>query len=612
MCVLTQTSVYLYFLKFKKKKGKKMKLSRIFILFYMTICMPSMAINSNTPTDQQLDADKIINLVLIGKTGAGKSTFINTFYNFASGTKWDDFPKKFPICTKFQPCNIEQYEPKSKLVENHEEGQFASVTQDPSEYLAKGKSFVVKLIDSPGAADTRGVDQDMLNADQIAKFIARTGQFNAICIVLPTTANRGTAEEKYLIEQLKTIIPTSAYKRIFILASHASSPSTDLENYVRSSNLPVENIFYFDNFGMSKDGYFDIKNINLTEETANPEEIEDDPFSESIPESSNENSNSKIVAKVKDSWLAGHKEFNRLLQKAQKLGKHSTNEMQQISEIKAQVTEKIFTAYRHIETLETTEKKVKKAQEALKAYEEEYTLSLSNKSAAEKEAAAAEVQKKSAEALDSYETCTEKEIYSTPYHNTICIQCGTDCHHHCGLNYVSDNYMDHLSGCACINNGYCNSCPNKCSYDKHRHRKQSYRQETKKRENKVIIEQKLNAEKQLKAQKEKLDKKERDLNEKNTKKKSQQASVTDLTTVLNKLKKEKIALQDEIVKLYFELSQVSMASINFNIAEYYETIIKQEKDPTKIEKLHRDRKLYIELVEMYKQSKSKQQELLAS
>jgi hypothetical protein len=610
-----------------------MNLSRFFLLSYLSICIPLMATNPNSALDQQpsfkdrvkdtlsqgaayvssvitgnanvssstIAEDKIIHLIFMGKTGAGKSTFINTFYNFVSGTKWDDFPKKFPICTKFQPCNIEEYEPKSKLVENHDEGQFASVTQEPSEYLAKGKSFVVKLIDSPGAADTRGVDQDMLNADQIAKFIARTGQFNAICIVLPTTANRGTAEEKYLIEQLKTIIPTSAYKRIFILASHASSPSTDLENYVRSSNLPVENIFYFDNFGMSKDGYFDIKNINLSEEATNPEEIDEDPFSENISEVSNENSNRKIVAKVKDSWLAGHKEFYRLLQKAQKLGKHSTNEMQQISEIKAKVTEKIFKAYLHIEALENTEIQVKKAQAALKAYEEEYTLSLNTKSAAEKEAAAAQIQKETAEAMDSYETYKVREAYTTSYHNTICLSCALDCHHNCGLNYVSEHYVDHLSGCACISNEFCNICPKKCSYKNHRHRYESYHEVSKKIENKLIMEQKLNAEKQFKAQKEKLDKKEKELNEKNSKKTSQQASVTDLTTVLNKLKKEKIALQDEIVKLYFELGQVSMASINFNIAEYYDTIIKQEKDLTKIEKLNRDRKLYIELVNLYEQ-----------
>ena len=110
-----------------------MKLSRIFILFYMAVCIPLMATNPNSAPDQQpsfkdrvkdtlsqgaayvssvitgntntsavnvsgmIQEDKIIHLIFMGKTGAGKSTFINTFYNFASGTKWDDFPKKFPI-----------------------------------------------------------------------------------------------------------------------------------------------------------------------------------------------------------------------------------------------------------------------------------------------------------------------------------------------------------------------------------------------------------------------------------------------------------------------------------------------------------------------------------
>ena len=560
--------------------------------------------NSNV-SSSTIAEDKIIHLIFMGKTGAGKSTFINTFYNLALGTKWDDFPKKFPICTKSQPCNVEQYQAKSKSVENHSEGQFASVTQEPSEYIATGRSFVVKLIDSPGAADTRGIEQDMLNANEIAKFVARAGQFNAICLVLPATANRGTAEEKYLIEQLKTIIPASAYKRIFILVSHASPPSSDVEAYVKSFNLPTENIFYFDNFALSKDGHIDVKNVNLTENHTNHDDAEDDFFAEKINETSNKDSETAL--KIKATWTKSHQEFGRLIRKAQSLGKHSTNEMEQISTIKSQVTEKIFNAYRHIEALENTEIQVQKAQATLKAYEEEYASSLSNKSAAEKEAALAEAQKITTEALDSYETYTVLEPYSTSYHNTICMNCGVDCHHNCGLDYKGAEYTDHLSGCGCITNGSCHVCPNKCPYTYHRHRYQAYHKVAKKRDNKVVMEQKLNAQKLHKEQKEKLSKKEKELTEKNSKKTSQQASVTDLTACLNKLKAEKIGLQDEIVQLYFELSKVSMSSINFNIGEYYDTLIKNEPDILKRAKLNRDRELYKDLVELYKQN----QELLA-
>ena len=114
-----------------------------------------------------------IRLVFMGRTGAGKSTLINAFYNFALQVRWNDVPKHFPIPSEFQACTVKEYE--GRKAEDHSHGQSASITQEPSEYVSQGNDFVLSLIDCPGGADTRGIEQDRTNIITIAQYMAKLG-----------------------------------------------------------------------------------------------------------------------------------------------------------------------------------------------------------------------------------------------------------------------------------------------------------------------------------------------------------------------------------------------------------------------------------------------------
>lgn len=81
-------------------------------------------------------------LLTCGKTGMGKSMFINWFYNYFSGVKLGDF---FRLTLTNDELNNEV--------------SYHSVTQQVTAFVIRGQDRKAKyvLIDTPGYADTNGV-----------------------------------------------------------------------------------------------------------------------------------------------------------------------------------------------------------------------------------------------------------------------------------------------------------------------------------------------------------------------------------------------------------------------------------------------------------------------
>lgn len=202
---------------------------------------------------------KPVRIVFMGTTGAGKSTVVNAFYNFAQQVCWRDYPKLFPIPTDFQKCNVEKYIGKS--AECHARGQLDGVTQSPVEYLVDGHDCRLHFIDCPGTGDPRGIMQDCRYAYVTAQFLRELVDFHAFCVVVKSTMNRQTIEDLYSLEQIKVVIPKKARDRIFVVVTHDSGSRENIPSFLRELDIPCENIFYFDNFGLTVEGYFEPSSI---------------------------------------------------------------------------------------------------------------------------------------------------------------------------------------------------------------------------------------------------------------------------------------------------------------------------------------------------------------
>ncbi|UJR21715.1 hypothetical protein I4U23_024792 [Adineta vaga] len=66
-------------------------------------------------------------------------------------------------------------------------------------------------------------------------------------------------------------------------------------------------------------------------------------------------------------------------------------------------------------------------------------------------------------------TIQVNEIISTPYHNTLCLQCNTVCHEQCSLTETTQIGEHDFRHCIVMNNGQCTQCFGQCSYNMHYH-----------------------------------------------------------------------------------------------------------------------------------------------
>ncbi|OXA40249.1 uncharacterized protein LOC110860731 [Folsomia candida] len=167
-------------------------------------------------------------ILLLGETGVGKSTWINGFANFllhSDLSSAEESPIHCVIPTSFIITD-EDY--KEKLVsvgqdmnEVMETGQ--SATQLPQSYLFPRDGYMVRLIDTPGIGDVRGVKQDKKNFERILDHISHLESLHAICILLkPNNARLGIMFQ-FCIKELLTHLHKDACANIVFCFTNSRS-----------------------------------------------------------------------------------------------------------------------------------------------------------------------------------------------------------------------------------------------------------------------------------------------------------------------------------------------------------------------------------------------------
>ena len=171
---------------------------------------------------------KELNILLLGETGVGKSTWINGFanyINFPTLTEAETNDWVHLIPTAFTMTDENHRE---KLIsigtddnEDREVGQ--SATQSPRTYRFSNDDVTVRLIDTPGVGDTRGIDQDKENFRNILSHIARYNTLNGICILLKPNNARLDITFKYCIKELLANLHKDARHNIVFCFTNARS-----------------------------------------------------------------------------------------------------------------------------------------------------------------------------------------------------------------------------------------------------------------------------------------------------------------------------------------------------------------------------------------------------
>ena len=237
-----------------------------------TLTSLTQARTSAAFTASSSQSDDIINILLLGESGVGKSTFINAFVNYLifkslgeaeQGKTIVLIPVSFLMTTG---NNFEEHIVKLGDQDNFNNEDFdhpgQSVTQHCKSYVfhmrdTYGKK--IRIIDTPGFGDTRGLHQDDLNMQHILEYVNNLIHLNAICFLLKPNTSRINNFFLTCLNQLVDLLgPNARHNIVFCFTNARSTFYTPgdtaplLKSLLKSFTLgdvpfKKENTFCFDN-----------------------------------------------------------------------------------------------------------------------------------------------------------------------------------------------------------------------------------------------------------------------------------------------------------------------------------------------------------------------------
>ena len=176
-----------------------------------------------------------LKVLLIGESGAGKSTFINILGNYFLGG------------TLTSPhVIIPTHGLESTAHHKHSERDTADRTTSKTSRVQKYTWDSVSFIDTPGLADTRGPKQDDKNMLKILEFVGNEEHLSAILIVMNGTKSRVGSNIMTVISRLRGNIPDVALNNIiFVMTNCRNRTFCNFE----LSSLPFDPcaVMYMDN-----------------------------------------------------------------------------------------------------------------------------------------------------------------------------------------------------------------------------------------------------------------------------------------------------------------------------------------------------------------------------
>ncbi|CAF3673147.1 unnamed protein product [Rotaria sp. Silwood1] len=201
----------------------------------------SISTENKTSTLQQLSSSTItnenINILLLGETGVGKSTFINAFVNYLKFQTFEQAQSNTPVVLipvsflmtigdNFEECLV-KFGDFDTLNNEDFDHPGESVTQHCRTYefyFNDNDNKKLCIIDTPGFGDTRGIDQDDLNMQDILEYINNLTHLNAICFLLkPNTSEFHTFFRICFIQLLDLLGPNVRQNIIFCFTNARST-----------------------------------------------------------------------------------------------------------------------------------------------------------------------------------------------------------------------------------------------------------------------------------------------------------------------------------------------------------------------------------------------------
>ncbi|XP_051747375.1 uncharacterized protein LOC127511058 isoform X2 [Ctenopharyngodon idella] len=356
-------------------------------------------------------------IMMIGATGAGKTTLINSMINYILGVEWED---------DFRFVLIDEGKQKSQA-----ESQTSAITAYQINYMDGFQvPYSLTIVDTPGFGDTRGISHDQKIIKKIQEFFSARGgidRIDAVCFVVQASLARLSHTQKYVFDSILSIFGKDIAENILVLVTFADGKRPPVLEAIKVSEVSCAT-------NESKEPlHFKFNNSAVFVNNNEPAEDED---------SDCENFDQMF-------WMMGVSSMNKFFT--------SLNTMQTQS---LTLTREVLKERQQLEVL------VERLQPQINA-------GLSKLDEIKKTRADLEQHKAEMDANKDFEYEVEvtvpKQIKNTTgYYLMNCQQCHFTCHDTCEIADDSERY-----NCVAMTDGKCRVCPGKCAW--HVHFNQKYK-----------------------------------------------------------------------------------------------------------------------------------------
>ena len=192
-------------------------------------------------------------LMVVGATGAGKTTLINGMANYILGVQWDD-DFRFKL-----------------IAESTSQDQSKSQTMCITAYTFYKESgsnlpYTLTVIDTPGFGDTGGLTRDKYIVSQIKELFSIAGaegidELHGIGFVTQAPLARLTPTQRYVFDAILSVFGKDVADNIFLMITFADGMKPPVLDAVKAANVPNKAFFKFNNSALfaskSADDEFD-------------------------------------------------------------------------------------------------------------------------------------------------------------------------------------------------------------------------------------------------------------------------------------------------------------------------------------------------------------------
>ena len=178
-------------------------------------------------------------LMVVGATGAGKSTLINGIANYIMGVDWeDDF--RFKLIS--EETAHDQTKSQTKCITAY---TFHKDRGSPLPYT-------LTVIDTPGFGDTGGLERDKQIVSQIKEFFSIRGdegidQLHGIGFVTQAPLARLTPTQRYVFDSILSVFGKDVADNIFLMVTFADGKRPPVLDAARAAGVPFKSNFKFNN-----------------------------------------------------------------------------------------------------------------------------------------------------------------------------------------------------------------------------------------------------------------------------------------------------------------------------------------------------------------------------